>query len=334
MNLPNKLTILRIILVPFFVFFLLTNCLGDTSKWVALAIFIIASFTDFLDGKIARKYNLVTNFGKFMDPIADKLLVCSALVCLTEMSRLEGWIVIIIIGREFIINGFRLVASDRGVVIAASYWGKFKTVFQIILTCLLIADFTYTPIVIVTIIVKWVALLLTVISLVDYIIKNYKVLAEPGEPVENDIIKILTEKNMTVTTAESCTGGMVASRLINVSGASSVYNEGFITYSNEAKNKYLGVKEETLSKFGAVSEETAKEMAEGVCRSTQSDAGVAITGIAGPTGGSEEKPVGLVYIACSVNGTTAVKEFRFSGNRKKIREDACNEALNLLKENI
>lgn len=178
MNLPNKLTVLRIILVPFFVFFLLSNCLGDTSKWVALAIFIVASFTDFLDGKIARKYNLVTNFGKFMDPIADKLLVCSALICLVEMSRIEAWIVIVIIGREFVINGFRLVASDRGVVIAASYWGKFKTAFQILMTCLLIADFAAAPLVILTQISKWVALVLTVVSLVDYVIKNYKVLID------------------------------------------------------------------------------------------------------------------------------------------------------------
>lgn len=178
MNLPNKLTILRIILVPFFVFFLLTNCLGGASKWVALAIFIIASLTDMLDGKIARKYDLVTNFGKFMDPIADKLLVCSALICLVEMSRLEAWIAIIIIGREFVINGFRLVASDQGIVIAASYWGKFKTVFQIIMTCLMIADFEYPPLVITTEVVKWVALLLTVVSLVDYVIKNYKILGQ------------------------------------------------------------------------------------------------------------------------------------------------------------
>ena len=178
MNLPNKLTILRVILVPFFVFFLLTDYLGEASKWIALVIFVIASFTDLLDGKIARKYNLVTNFGKFMDPIADKLLVCSALICLVEMARLEAWITIAIIAREFIINGFRLVASDKGVVIAASYWGKFKTVFQIIMTCLLIADFSYKPIVILTEAVKWIALILTVISLVDYIYKNYKVLGD------------------------------------------------------------------------------------------------------------------------------------------------------------
>ena len=128
MNLPNKLTVLRVIMVPFFVVFMLYPLAGDASKYVALTLFCIASFTDFLDGFIARKYNLVTNFGKFMDPLADKLLVCSALICLSSMGKLAAWITLIIIAREFIISGFRLVASDNGIVIAASYWGKFKTV--------------------------------------------------------------------------------------------------------------------------------------------------------------------------------------------------------------
>jgi len=133
MNLPNKLTTLRVIMIPFFVFFLLwQNGENYTFRMIALALFIIASLTDLLDGKIARKYNLVTNFGKFMDPLADKLLVCSALICLIELNALPAWMVIIIISREFIISGFRLIASDNGVVIAASYWGKFKTTFQMV----------------------------------------------------------------------------------------------------------------------------------------------------------------------------------------------------------
>ena len=128
MNLPNKLTILRVILIPFFVVFMLFDITGAADKWIALVIFCVASLTDMLDGKIARKYNLVTNFGKFMDPLADKLLVCTALICLTSMNRLNVIVVLVIIAREFIISGFRLVASDNGIVIAASYWGKFKTV--------------------------------------------------------------------------------------------------------------------------------------------------------------------------------------------------------------
>lgn len=176
MNLPNKLTILRVIMIPFFVFFMLTDYVGNASKWIALAIFIVASLTDLLDGKIARKYNLVTNFGKFMDPLADKLLVCSAMICLVETKQLAAWMVIVIISREFIISGFRLIAADNGVVIAASYWGKFKTVFQMLMICLLIANIT--AIALVTQIVTWIAVILTIVSLVDYLVKNKNVMKE------------------------------------------------------------------------------------------------------------------------------------------------------------
>ena len=176
MNLPNKLTIMRVILIPFFVFFLLSPYFPAYGNYIAVAIFIVASLTDMLDGKIARKYNLVTNFGKFMDPLADKLLVCSAMICLIELDRLAAWIVIVIIAREFIISGFRLVASDNGVVIAASYWGKFKTTFQMIGVVLLI--FNIPVLSTLTTIIVWIALALTVISLVDYIVKNAGVLTE------------------------------------------------------------------------------------------------------------------------------------------------------------
>ena len=190
MNLPNKLTVFRVILIVPFVVLLL----GGFQQWgwfttlfsgilpytdyIAVAIFIIASLTDLLDGKIARKYNLVTDFGKFMDPLADKLLVCSAMICLIEMGRLSAWIVIVIISREFIISGFRLVASDNGVVIAASYWGKFKTTFQMIMIILLVLDLPFKYMNIINMAVVYIALALTVISLIDYIAKNYKVFIE------------------------------------------------------------------------------------------------------------------------------------------------------------
>lgn len=177
MNLPNKLTVLRVILIPFFVAALMVNGGTDqTMRIVAGAIFIAASLTDLLDGKIARKYNLVTNFGKFMDPLADKLLVCSALICFIELGQIPAWMVIIIISREFIISGFRLVASDNGVVIAASYWGKFKTTFQMIAVVLLI--FNIPALHMVTQICLWIALILTIVSLIDYLMKNHKVLTE------------------------------------------------------------------------------------------------------------------------------------------------------------
>ena len=179
MNLPNKLTVLRVIMVPFFVFFMLTDVGGTANKWIALVIFCVASLTDMLDGKIARARNLVTNFGKFMDPLADKLLVCSAMICMIPSGKLSAWFVIVIIAREFIISGFRLVASDNGIVIAASYWGKFKTVSQMAMIIVLIADFGGVFDMIGTVLI-WVSLVLTIVSLVDYVAKNVQVLTQGG----------------------------------------------------------------------------------------------------------------------------------------------------------
>ena len=172
MNLPNKLTTFRVILIPFFVFFLLAPYFEGYGNYIALVIFIVASLTDFLDGKIARKYNLVTNFGKFMDPLADKLLVCSALICLIALDRIPAWIVIVIISREFIISGFRLIAADNGVVIAASYWGKFKTVI------LLVLNIQNTVFTVLGTVFIYISLVLTVVSLIDYIVKNKEVLKD------------------------------------------------------------------------------------------------------------------------------------------------------------
>ncbi len=178
MNLPNKLTLFRVILIPFFVFFLLAPYFEGYGNYIAVAIFIVASITDFLDGKIARKYNLVTNFGKFMDPLADKLLVCSALICLIQLELIPAWVVIIIIAREFIISGFRLIASDNGVVIAASYWGKFKTAFQMLTVIVLILNIPNKVFIILGTVLIYVSLALTVISLIDYIAKNKDVLKD------------------------------------------------------------------------------------------------------------------------------------------------------------
>ena len=198
MNLPNKLTVFRVILILPFILLLLGSHegwgwfqaifgeQGTAAEWIALAVFIVASLTDMLDGKIARKYHLVTNFGKFMDPLADKLLVCAAMIVLVEMGRIPSWIVVIIISREFIISGFRLIASDKGVVIAASYWGKFKTTFQMIMICLMIVE--NVPVFanlgggkafgILTTVIMVIALALTVVSLIDYIWKNKDIMKD------------------------------------------------------------------------------------------------------------------------------------------------------------
>lgn len=185
MNLPNKLTTFRVVLIPFFVVFLMTNLAGAASKWVALGLFIVASLTDFLDGYIARKNNLVTNFGKFMDPLADKLLVSAAMICFVELQRIPAWIVLIIIAREFFISGFRLVAAEQGVVIAAGWWGKFKTAFQMFMVIFMIVEsalkdqtVTLVPLTVAADVLMYISLALTLISMVDYVAKNKAVLKE------------------------------------------------------------------------------------------------------------------------------------------------------------
>ena len=177
MNTPNKLTVARMIMVPFLVVFLLTGWGGEANRYISLILFVAASITDWFDGYLARKNHLVTNLGKFMDPLADKLLVCSAMICMIELGRLPAWFVIIIIGREFIISGFRLIAAENGIVIAANYWGKFKTVSQMIMIILLILHFDLSVFVILEQIFIWLSLALTVISLMTYIWQNRSVLS-------------------------------------------------------------------------------------------------------------------------------------------------------------
>ena len=176
MNTPNKLTIARMIIVPFLVIFLLTGWGGEANRYISLTLFVVASVTDWFDGYLARKNNLVTNFGKFMDPLADKLLVCSATICMIDLKRLPAWFVIIIIAREFIISGFRLIAAENGIVIAANYWGKFKTASQMIMIILLILHFDGIFVILEQIFI-WLSLALTIISLITYIWQNRTVLS-------------------------------------------------------------------------------------------------------------------------------------------------------------
>ncbi len=177
MNLPNKLTMLRMILIPFFLVCLYMQTVP--ARIVALVIFCVASLTDALDGYIARKYNLVTNFGKFMDPLADKLLVCSAMIALTSVKSvvmLPSWIVIIIIAREFMITGFRTLAAEQNIVIAAGVWGKLKTIFQMIMVIVLLLNIDNAAVCIISKVLIGISLALTIISAADYLLKNKDVL--------------------------------------------------------------------------------------------------------------------------------------------------------------
>lgn len=200
MNLPNKLTMLRVFMIPVFVFFILAGFV-PYNNYIALVIFILASLTDMLDGKIARSRNLVTNFGKFMDPLADKLLVVTALLCLLVVdggtricdSQIVALIaIIVIVAREFIISGFRLVASDAGIVIAASMWGKFKTATTMVAICFMIVvkDLSeFIPFIKeVTLVLFWIAVTLTIVSLVDYLAKNIHVIKDMGGGAKKETV--------------------------------------------------------------------------------------------------------------------------------------------------
>lgn len=195
MNVPNRLTMIRVLLIPLFIVSMCLSVNGNqvqpfrisaphdfvVLRWISVIIFGIASFTDFLDGNIARRKGLVSNFGKFMDPLADKLLVCTALILLSAEGSLPVWVVLLIIAREFIISGIRLVASDNGVVIAASKWGKLKTCSQMLLCIVLILP--TLPVKLGSTVVWGLIILataLTLISLIDYIVKNKKVILEGG----------------------------------------------------------------------------------------------------------------------------------------------------------
>lgn len=177
MNLPNKITLFRVGMIPIFLVFMLVPGI-PFHNYIATAVFVIASISDAVDGHLARKNNLVTNFGKFMDPLADKLLVCSALICFVELGYMQAWMVIVIIARDFIINGFRTVAADSGVVIAASIWGKLKTIVQMIACVMLIAQLPFFWMDVLEEIFVWLALALTVISLVEYLWKNRTVIKD------------------------------------------------------------------------------------------------------------------------------------------------------------
>ncbi len=177
MNLPNKITLFRVAMIPVFLIFMFIESI-PYGRYIAAAVFIIAALTDLLDGYIARKNNLITNFGKFMDPMADKLLVSSALICFIELDLIPAWIVIVIIAREFIISGFRLIASDNGIVIAASWWAKIKTNVQMVMSVMLIINLDNTVINVLEQVAVYLALILTLVSLIEYLVKNKDVLKE------------------------------------------------------------------------------------------------------------------------------------------------------------
>ncbi len=374
----NIVTLTRILLVPVFVAALLCPWpdyfphwdYADLAKpWVAAFLFAILACTDALDGYLARSRGEITNFGKFMDPLADKILVASALLSLVELQILPSWVALIILVREFIVSGLRMVAASRGVVIAASWYGKAKTVFQIIAILFFIVKQSELLLSLhgemegVLYVVSWsvmtIALVLTVLSMLDYFVKAGTVLGfktkanktgndaffismspafdsavNSSFPTAEELISLAKEKNITLGTAESCTGGLIASSLTAVPGSSAVIKGGVVSYSNEVKHHVLRVSLQDLNNHGAVSSPVAQQMAQGAATLLKCDVTVSVTGIAGPGGGTPKKPVGTVWFG--VNSAVGVKseKMHFDGNREEVREQTVVHALQLLKNEL
>ncbi len=355
----NIVTLVRICLVPVFVAALISpwpawigfEWLDAWKSWIAAAVFVIISCTDWLDGYLARKRNEVTDFGKFMDPLADKILVIAALLVLVELGALPSWVVLIIVAREFIVSGVRMVAANKGEVIAASWYGKFKTVFQMIAIVLFVvkenpvirewSETAYGILYGLSWLVMVVALVLTIVSMLDYISKARHLIGfaprrtsagSRPEPIEKRVIDAAVKRGLTVGTAESCTGGLIAATLTNVPGASAALWGGIVSYANEVKRDRLGVDEATLQAKGAVSEEVACQMAAGARSALSVDVAVSVTGIAGPGGAVPGKPVGTVWIGVSSAAGTFARLHHFDGDRSSVRAQTVDAALGLMLE--
>lgn len=377
----NIVTLIRICLVPVFVVVLLSPwpqwfhlpVLAEHSKsLIAAAIFVLISCTDWLDGYLARSRGEVTDFGKFMDPLADKILVMAALLALIELGSLPSWVALIIVAREFIVSGVRMVAASKGTVISASWYGKFKTVFQMIAIVLFTIKDSYMMGTLVEAfsdvmwVISWIvmaiALLLTVVSMLDYISKARELIGlgpskrakrkqssaesniagneeEPGinevdathvEQLAAQVIAHANERGITIGTAESLTGGMISAALTSVSGSSAVVRGGIASYATGVKTDVLDVPEQVIEEFGVVSTQVARHMAQGARNDLTCNVAVAVTGIAGPSGAEPGKPVGTVCFACANDKGIMAQRKHFEGDRNQVRLQTVFEALRML----
>ena len=333
MNWPNRLTIFRVMLIPLCATFILLNT-PQYSFW-ALLTFCLASLTDAVDGWMARRNKLVTVFGKFLDPIADKLLVLITMVSLIGIERFPVWVGILVLFRELMVDGLRLIAVERGMVISASKLGKLKTISQMF--CLigyLVSLFMSIPDVILLILLL-ATVAMTVISGVDYFYKNRALFsdistAKNNKSTASDVICAYAKNGKTIATAESLTAGLISSTLAEVSGASKVLMGGIVSYDERIKHDCLGVSNEIIDGVGVVSEDCAKMMARGCRERMKVDVAISATGLAGPTGGSEALPVGTVFLGISTVHGEEVKKLSLKGDRQSIREQTTEIALDWL----
>jgi CDP-diacylglycerol--glycerol-3-phosphate 3-phosphatidyltransferase len=310
---------------------------------VAAALFIVFSLTDTLDGQLARRRGAVSDLGKFLDPLADKLFVLSVLIVLVQEGLVAAWVVVVIFSRELIITILRSVAASQGRIIAAAPLGKTKTVMQMAAVTLLILQRPYPILVPLAGIAVAVAVVFTLWSGLDYLWRFRYLLGvfdtaglrvpaggAPEPSLASELGAVLRANGLNVSVAESCTGGMLGSTITDEPGSSSYFVGGVIAYSDEVKRAELGVSASLLERAGAVSREVAEAMAEGARSRFGTSLAVAVTGIAGPGAGGSNKPVGLTYIAVASEARTSSSEFRFNGDRPSNRRQATTEALRML----
>lgn len=424
----NIITLVRIFLIPVFVVVLLAPwpewvfypsvTIQDSSyidlaikPWVAAFIYATLALTDGVDGYIARKRNEITTFGKFIDPIADKILVAAALLALIELGDLPSWVVLVIIAREFLISGLRLIAAADGIVVAARKSGKVKTALTMLAILMFIVKRStilmevdpgfYATFYMLSWLVMIAALVMTVLSLFQYFVQinsaindskdKEQSLQEESEVSDDALVAIegmiseavldvrsedssgssqesrgagesgesggaggsepsLTERaaelleharsqGVHIATAESCTGGLIGATLTEIAGSSDVYEGGIISYAYAVKESELGVSADSLAQYGAVSEQVALEMVEGVLRELLSDfddnnrLAVAVTGVAGP-GQSESKPAGTVWFGICGRGPAQAELKQFSGDRHSVREQTVAHALAMMEARL
>jgi CDP-diacylglycerol--glycerol-3-phosphate 3-phosphatidyltransferase len=343
MNISNALTLSRLVGIPILMAVLLLRFPGHDQA--AAALFIVFSLTDTLDGQLARRRGTVSDFGKFMDPLADKLFVLSVLIVLVQEGLVAAWVVVVIFSRELMITILRSVGAGQGRVIAAAPLGKTKTVTQMTAVTLLILQRPYPVLVPFAEIVVGVAVVFTVVSGLDYLWRfRYLIgpfdtsrarVASGGAPEvtpAQQLGELLRGSGLTVAVAESSTGGMIGSLITDQPGSSSYFAGGVIAYSNAVKRDLLGVPDPVLERVGAVSREVAEAMAEGARQRLGTSLAVSVTGIAGPDADGSNKPVGLTYIAIASEARTSSREFRLTGDRLSNRRQAAFEALRMLVE--
>jgi CDP-diacylglycerol--glycerol-3-phosphate 3-phosphatidyltransferase len=349
LNLPNSLTLARLVAIP--ALMVLLGVPGQYNDLLAAAVFVAASITDTLDGNIARARHQVTELGKFLDPLADKLLILSVLIALTQRGQLPAWVVVVIFGRELLVTVLRSMSASQGSTIAATPFGKTKTVTQVLAVLLLILERPYPAVAPFATAAVAFALGFTVLSGVDYLWRFRHVLQRLGpdaaavsfavpdggatgsEPPIGSLARDLHDRlgglGLTFAVAESCTGGMLASLITDQPGSSGYFKGGVVAYSNEIKERLLGVPADLLARHGAVSAEVARAMAEGARATLHADVAVAVTGIAGPEADGTAKPVGLTHIWLADAGGGEGREFIFGGDRGENRRRAVQEALTL-----